>query len=248
MKIEDIQPFIFNWKGHFETACRTEESLNDIFEKVIVINSDEENTRPGWVDVGDGAYFGEQFKTLLDYFLPSDHKAFLHIQADATYDRWEDVSKDAVKYFNKYRWGIYAPNVHHTVHTSDLVDLGSINCEDPNLKLCLCTDETVWFVHRDVVEDAHQRGMLDALKICTRGWGWDVVLHLCSFQLGRPVLRDYNHNVSHPEGTGYDKDAAIREFNQLLQDPRIPSILAKLYHHEHKDACEIAKIVSQFNS
>lgn len=60
IRTKDIQPFIFNWRNQFEKTCAIEDSLKQIFGEVTVINSDEENTREGWIDLGDEAYFTTQ--------------------------------------------------------------------------------------------------------------------------------------------------------------------------------------------
>ena len=52
MEIKDIQPFIFNWKNKFEKTCVIEDQLKEIFDDVLVINSDDNNTREGWIDLG----------------------------------------------------------------------------------------------------------------------------------------------------------------------------------------------------
>ena len=66
IRTQDIQPFIFNWRNQFEKTCAIEDSLKEIFGEVTVINSDEENTREGWIDLGDEAYFTMQFRKALD--------------------------------------------------------------------------------------------------------------------------------------------------------------------------------------
>ena len=50
---KDIQPFIFNWPGQYEKVCKIEEELNKIFDDVIVINSDDDNTKEGWINIGN---------------------------------------------------------------------------------------------------------------------------------------------------------------------------------------------------
>ena len=43
-----IVPFIFNLKGQFDQAQRTQAQLEGLFERVFVINSDDRHTRAGW--------------------------------------------------------------------------------------------------------------------------------------------------------------------------------------------------------
>ena len=64
----NIHPFIFNWNRQFEKSCAIEDAVKPIFEKVTVINSDGNNTRDGWIDIGDESYFGDQFRKALELF------------------------------------------------------------------------------------------------------------------------------------------------------------------------------------
>ena len=53
------------------------------------------------------------------------------------------------------------------------------------------------------------------------GWGWDLVMNGISFLKGRPVIRDYAHQIQHAKGTNYNKSSAGQEMANLwdsLQD------------------------------
>jgi len=80
-----------------------------------------------------------------------------------------------------------------------------------------CTDETVWFIHHDVIKEYCKRDLLQYMTpdVLKHGWGWDLVLNAISFIMSRPVIRDYNHTIDHPEGTNYNKDSATIEMNSL---------------------------------
>ena len=102
-------------------------------------------------------------------------------------------------------------------YTPEHTDINGIESEDENIKMVACTDETVWFIHEDVLDEYYNRGLLehmtpDKLKF---GWGWDLVMNAVSFLIGRPVMRDYNHPINHPKGTNYNKDAAGVEMSNL---------------------------------
>ena len=219
IRVCDIQPFIFNWKNKFEKTCAIEDSLKQIFDKIIVINSDEENTRPGWIDLGDDAYFGAQFNKALELF-ENDKKVLLHIQGDTEYDNWSQLVYDARKYYNLYEWGVYAPDVTNIWYTSEHTDIDGIQSEDENIKMVACTDETVWFIHRDIIKDFYKRNLLETMKPenVKMGWGWDLVLNAISFVMNRPVIRDYNHQIKHTKGTSYNKETANYEMENLFNN------------------------------
>jgi hypothetical protein len=223
IRVKDIQPFIFNWNRQFEKTCAIEDTLKEIFDDVTVINSDDNNTREGWINLGDSAYFTSQFTKALELF-KNDKKVLLHIQGDTEYTDWKGLVNDARKYYNLYEWGVYAPDVTNVWYTPDQTDIGGLQSEDSNIKMVACTDETVWFIHRDVINDFYKR---DLLKIMTSetikmGWGWDLVANGISFIMSRPVIRDYDHQIQHAKGTNYNKETAGQEmvnlWNSLPED------------------------------
>ena len=154
MKLEhkDIQPFIFNWPGQFEKVCKIEQELNKVFDKVFVINSDENNLKEDWINIGNDAYFSDQFRKALELY-NKDKKVLFHIQGDTQYDNWEGLINDALKYFDEYEWGIYAPDIANIWYTGEYADINSIESSHDNIKMCACTDETVWFIHLDVIQN-----------------------------------------------------------------------------------------------
>lgn len=213
----NIQPFIFNWNKQFEKSCAIQDSLETIFEKVIVINSDDNNTREGWINIGDESYFSDQFRKALELF---DGDVLLHIQGDVKYDRWEELIDDAKKYLEYYDAGIYAPNIDYTWYSSENTDIESLESEHDNIKMVACTDETVWFIRKEIIQEMFDRKI--DFSNNTMGWGWDLVLSGICFINGKPVIRDYSHTIDHPMGTNYDMGKASQEmvdiWNSLDQD------------------------------
>ena len=207
-----IQPFIFNWKNQFDKTCEIENSLNKVFEKITVINSDDDNKKSHWINIGEDAYFSDQFYTALNNF---DGDVLFHIQGDVSYDNWHNLVDDAKKYINYYKAGIYAPNINYTWWRSNLVDL-SINTEHKNIKVVSHTDETVWFITKDVINEFYKRN-IDFSKN-KFGWGWDLTLISLCFLNKKLVLRDYNHTILHPKHTNYNKDLAEKELETTINE------------------------------
>ena len=219
IRTSDIQPFIFNWRGQFDKTCKIEESLKKIFDEVLVINSDEKNTKPGWIDLGEEAYFTMQFTKALELF-KDDKKVLMHCQGDTVYNDYAKLVNDAKIYYNSYEWGVYAPDVTNVWYTSEHTDIDGIQSQDENIKMVACTDETVWFVHRDIIDEYYSRGLSDIMthERMKMGWGWDLVMNGISFLKGRPVIRDYAHQIQHAKGTNYDKVSAGEEMALLWDD------------------------------
>ena len=206
-----IHPFIFSWKRQFEKACRIEDQLKEIFGKVTVINSDDENSRDGWINIGDSCYFGEQFRRAVDMF---DGDVLFHVQGDVEYDNWKRLVDDAKLYLRFYEAGIYAPNVDYCWWNSSRTDINTRQLEHKNLKLVATTDETVWFIRKEVLAGIRERN-IDMTKN-PLGWGWDCVLSCISHSKGLPVIRDYRHTIKHPQGTGYNFDAATKGMDDFV--------------------------------
>jgi hypothetical protein len=206
----NIQPFIFNWNRQFEKTCTIEDTLTPIFEKVTIINSDDNNTREGWVNIGDDSYFSDQFRKALELF---DGDVLLHIQGDVSYDKWEELIEDAKKYLEYYDAGIYAPNIDYTWYSAENSDIESLESDHPNIKMVASTDETVWFIRKEIIQELLDR-KVDFSKN-TMGWGWDLVIAAICFINSRPVIRDYNHTIDHPMGTNYNKEKASQEMLEL---------------------------------
>lgn len=206
----NIQPFIFNWNGQYDSTCVIEDSLKTIFDKVYVINSDDNNTRENWINIGDESFFSDQFRKALELF---DGDVLFHIQGDVNYDNWQQLVEDAKKYFEYYDAGIYAPNIDYTWYTSQYADIEGIDSEHENIKMVACTDETVWFIKKEIIEEMIERKI--DFSNNTMGWGWDLVFASISFLNSKPVIRDYNHTINHPRGTNYNKEKAANEMLEL---------------------------------
>jgi len=229
----NIQPFIFNWNCQFEKSCVIEDTLKTLFDKVTVINSDDNNTREGWVDIGDESYFSDQFRKALELF---DGDVLLHIQGDVSYDKWEELIEDAKKYLQYYDAGIYAPNIDYTWYSAQNADIEGLESDHPNIKMVGSTDETVWFIRKEIIQEMNDRKV--DFSNNTMGWGWDLVLAAISFVNGRPVIRDYNHTIDHPEGTNYNKDKAAQEMLDLWNslDPDVKEIVSYIKNDREKIA------------
>jgi hypothetical protein len=198
----NIQGFIFNWKGHEQRAAALERKLGE-FATMTVINSEEQlsQPRPDWVQLDDAAYFSEQWNNAIELF---DADLFFHIQADADFDRFDLVFARAKTLFEKYRLGVYEPNVDYTGLVFDTAKLPPV---EPNLLEVPFTDCTCWFIARDVV-----RAMPPVnLSVNRYGWGICRAIAALSRLKGRLCVRDYDFTIKHPKGTGYPKDSAREE-------------------------------------
>ena len=209
-----IQTFIFNWRGQYDKTIEKIDQLMAIGVQPVVINSDEEHERDDWHNIGEDSYFTAQFLKAIEVFEQGDADVLFHIQADASYENWAPIYADAEKYFEVYNWGIYAPNVDYTWYDSSRTDLDAFELDEMNLRMVANTDCTCWFIHKDILQEAKNRGIDFAPY--KMGWSFDIVYPAISYTLKRPVIRDYAYTIDHPAGTNYNKDQAEKEMQTLF--------------------------------
>jgi len=230
-----IHSFIFNWRGQYEKTKEKINQLEAIGHIPTVINSDEEHNDEGWVNVGESAYFTDQFIKALELF---DGDVFFHVQGDASYNDWNNLIKDAESSFETYTWGIYAPNVDYTWYDASRTDIVGIQLRDKTMKLVACPDCTCWFIHKDIINVFKQLKIdMSPYKM---GWGWDIIFPGISYLMKRPVIRDYHHTIDHPPGTNYNKTQAEIEMQQLFN--ALPHELKVMFHWIKGDRQQILQV------
>jgi hypothetical protein len=219
-----IQTFIFNWRGQYAKTKHKITQLHQLGIEAIVINSDDLYKEYGWYNIGEESYFTDQFLKALELF---DGDILFHIQGDASYDNWEQLYKDAENAFRETNCGIYAPNVDYTWYDSSRTDVDNLDIGIENLKVVANTDCTCWFIHKDVIQEYHNRKLdFSPYKM---GWCWDIIFPAMSYIMKRPVLRDYSHTIDHPEGTNYNKEQAEKEMAMMYQS--LPEDLQKAFSY-----------------
>lgn len=198
-----IHAFIFNWKGNYENAVNLEKSFSRMVDKVTVINSDDNNKKDHWVNIGEEAYFGDQFKKALELF---DGDIFFHTQADVTFNNWDIVLNAVKTNFNQYGYGVYAPNVDYTTWVSERVDKKNTNkqLEGTGLREVSMTDCSCWAINGRIINEFKTK-YLNNLTLTKYGCGIDVSICALAMKNSMLVLRDYNFTVNHPKSTGYSR-------------------------------------------
>ena len=231
-----IITFIFNWRGQYDKTIEKVKQLREIGVEPIVINSDDDHKDSDWHNIGEDSYFTAQFMKALELFHKFKGDVLFHIQGDASYDNWKQLYEDAEKYYETYEWGIYAPNVDYTWYDSAKVDL-HFNIDEPNLKMVADTDCTCWFIHKDIIELADERGI--DFSLYKMGWSFDIIYSALSFLSQRPVLRDYNHTIDHPPGTTYNKEQGEKEMLELYQS--LEEDIKEAFYYIKTDVNNLAK-------
>ena len=208
----NILYFVFSWKGQYEKAKEWEMKLLP-YGNVVVINSDDDNEEDGWVNIGNECYFSDQFRAALKIYQENkDVDVICHIQADASIDDFGKIIESAKKTFDEYNWGVYAPNVDDTFYIPERTDVFDL---ENNLKVVATTDNTCWFIHKDIVNKMIEN--ISLMQHNQLGWGWDLLICAFAHLTQRKVIRDYNYTVDHPASTGYKKDEAEQEMQDMFE-------------------------------
>ena len=219
----NIQSFIFNWRNQFASTLAIEKQLNKILDQVNVINSDENNYRAYWHNIGEDSYYSAQFLKALD--LHDGKSLFFHAQGDTSYDNWEQLVKDAQYYMQKYNAGIYYPKVNNVEwQGEELTTISSLKASDSNIKYIVNGDQTVWFIHPRIVQYFQYLDLDQCFARNKTGWGWDIVFCFVSYKLGLPVIRDSNHTINHSPSRTYHgqqaRDQWTETFSLLPEEAR----------------------------
>lgn len=224
-----LQSFIFNWPGQSENVNKI---YNDI-DGSVVINSGDTDIVDRCHNIGDHSYFSAQFKKMLS--LHDGTSTILHIQGDARYYDWSKLIKDAGHYMSRYSAGIYYPVVKNTSWTADKMAVTKLSSQDDNIRYVADGDETVWFIHPDVINYFNDHNLIEILHDNKYGFGWDLILCSICHLKQIPVIRDNNHIIEHPRSKGYDFHEAWIEFKDVMnQLPGDLKIIAEMVHNNHK--------------
>ena len=214
------QSFIFNWRNQFLSTLSIESALHSCIDHVHVINSDENNFKPYWHNIGESSYFTSQFLKALE--LHDGESVFFHVQGDTSYSNWPQLIKDAGHYMSKYNVGIYYPKVKNVEWQSDeLVELKLLNSQDENIKYVAAGDQTVWFIHPQIINYIKNAGLHKTFDSNKVGWGWDFVVSISSYLLGMGAIRDSNHIVEHSASRTYDNTLADKGWRDTFS--RLPA-------------------------
>jgi len=229
-----IQTFIFNWRNQYENTIHKINQFKEMGTTPIIINSDDNNKKSDWHNIGESSYFTAQFLKALELF---DGDFLFHIQADASYDKWQKLIDDALKYYEKYEWGIYAPNVDYTWYDASRTDVNRLSLPDTNLKMVANTDCTCWFLSKDLI-NLVKESKVDFTPY-KMGWSFDIIFSGVAYLNKLPVIRDYNHTVQHPRGTNYNTRQAEIEMYQLFST--LPIDLQEAFQYIKHDKDNLAK-------
>lgn len=234
----NIQGFVFSWKGQYQNAIDLESQLKKLVD-TIVINSDDTLVNSedisDWIHLDDSCYFSDQFKKALELFDDTKYDALCHIQADVSSDSWKEILESAQETYEKYQWGIYAPNVVDSFYVpvnTDVFDL------EDKIRVVATPDCSAWIIHKDFIQEMKKNLFL--MENNKFGWGWDLIISGLSHLKHRPVIRDYRFTVNHPPSTGYKKNDAEQEMIKMIRScPTMLQEIIVMIKTNHRNIAEL---------
>lgn len=224
-----IDIWIFNWPNQTLRALVIEKQLHNLGYSCHVVNSDPDYCPEHWLNLGNQAWFGQQWYMATQLF---SGEVLFHIQADAEYHDWNALIISAKETFALHKWGLYSPNLQH--NNWGAVPIETWQSSIPELKAVANPDCTCWFIHKDVVDKYRNLNLKYTDNYL--GWGIDCVVSALSWQSQRVVLRDWRHTVYHHPGRGYKDQEAVDLMYKMFAKlaPELYNIVVMEFETPHK--------------
>jgi hypothetical protein len=206
-----IQNYLVAWDDYRDNCIDIENQFKSAGLKLSVLNSG--TPKDGWNNLGDIRYYRQFYYALKDFNQSNDYLLF--ICGDVSYDSWKDVMHRANDVLSKYK-NVYA---YATQFTHDAWGFNSTNIKiselDSNLSIATCTNGTMMFIHRDIVNE--MLAFFDYFQDkygwegMVSGWAIDIIYASVSIGKGKIILRDSKHILTHPVGSSYTNEKAGSE-------------------------------------
>lgn len=226
-----IKWFIFNY-AHFDHALQLFYGFLEENCDVYLLNCASPNDPP--FDETDrikkfpNIYYSGQWNEALKLLDPDTDVMFI-TNADVDIPSISKLIHKTKSFYSNYgdKAGVYAPNVWWTPWTFNpalLKDLGN------GLREVMGTDSTIWSLSASL---AHQVGPID-LSINKLGWGIELVAAYYASMQEKLVVRDYTIKCGHPRNTSYDRNAADREWRNMISKMKLDHNFWKFYDTRNK--------------
>lgn len=209
--IDDIYVYIFNWKKTNNNVIKIYDNVIKYKHNICIINSDENfkfDDNINVIQLNDNYYYGGQFENAIRNI--QSNKILCIIVGDTKPDvDFENVFNNAVKAFNNYNAGIFAPNDLRTLHKKRNNQIKNTTLfHVPN------TDYGFWFIHPILLEKLKD---INYYQLGNFGWGVNaIVIEECK-RNKLNILRDYSISVDQLDHTtNYNSKDAYIQLKNLL--------------------------------
>jgi hypothetical protein len=224
-----IHAFVISWQGQEHKAERMAGQVLAAADHVTVLHSCPPDRRlperPGWEQLPFEAFYGVKFSRALAL---NRGDVMLHLHADADTPDWTQVVRRCREAFQHVSaLGVWAPDVDYTPFPLEEVRIGPLTRQE--LLPVAHTDSIAWALSAPVI--ARMR-LLD-LSVTSMGWGVDWAAICYCISHGLLVLRDRTLKLSHPRGSGYERDEAERQMLAFLPQLTPPELVVRALLADH---------------
>ena len=219
-ELENMDIFVFSWARVTENAKKQFEIIKKINKNTYFLNCDPGNKLFGENIINlDNLFFGEQFQYVVDN-AKSDIVGI--VVGDAYSGDWLKILNRAHFYLNKDQdLGVYAPQ---QLWTRDGVIISApvphqtrlYPYKENGLFHVNCSDETVWFINKKLLEIIKNFGIKWSEN--KKGCGIDLFVNDLATNNGLSVVVDYNVNIKHPVSTGYDSVDSYKDMREFFDE------------------------------
>jgi len=208
-KLKDIHVYILNWKKVSNNSLLLYQRIFPIIPNTVIINCDESlilSNDIKHIQLDDSHYYGSQYSKSIKHV--KDGAIFCVITGDNIPDNdFKKIFRRALRTFNTYNVGVYAPNDKRSVHNTVYENVKEKLYKVPN------TDCGFWFINPFIVS------ILKNLNytVSKYGWGIDVITIQESTKHGMMALRDYSISTDQLDHTcGYNHKKAEHDMQLLF--------------------------------
>jgi hypothetical protein len=208
--LNDISFYIFCWKKVVANSCKLYEEIKQVCPNVTIINSDEtqplDSAKYDSIQLDDSDYYGSQLQTAIKA-TPSG-KILACLTGDIELGgNWAAILGNVVKYINMGNIGIVAPKING----SEWQEKKALVVDD--LWAVDHCDRICWFIHPQIWGNL---GALEFKQLSNFGFAIHKVFTLECYAHNMISVCDYSQGLTHPDGSGYNRDEANQQMNALL--------------------------------
>ena len=208
----NISVYIFNWKKVSENSLKLYENIKKFINHVTIINCDENfklDDSIKHIQLDDSHYYGSQYEHAIKD-VPEGSIFCIIVGDNIANNNFEKIFDEAIKKFNTYNIGVYAPNDKRSPHINRKEEIES------NIYNVDNTDCGFWFISPKIVSKLRN---INYANLSHFGWGIDFITIEEARHQGLLVLRDYNIETDQLDrSTNYDFHKASLGQNKIINE------------------------------
>eukprot|EP01084_Bolivina_argentea_P230592 389020_1 len=275
-RIDDVMLVLFLWPHrtktreqyydkelHYKNVMHiisqvTENKFID-YNNIYVINQDNEynyindsNIYYNWINIDIFGFTNHLITAINIYHNKrlTNKVLYFQIMCDCSFKyNWVHILKKAVTTYNNYNIGMYQPDISGGAWSQTFKN---IQCPSDKLKHSWTTDPITLSMSYEIIDFFLDRknGFIQCFDHNTLGWGIGHVFNVITYYLHKFWIYDFEYQVDHPIGSGYDHTLAGKEYrstNRCIWNNINNLKFGTIYSKYHKLPSNIKAILNQTN-